>query len=212
MALDLTSRRDSRARLPGREAGNDTNKLLSWTTLMAACNQSTSRDPIVDYSENHRRHDVEPRDHGLARTVRGDGGQRVRKHRHVLDEAWSLQGASLTVMSVLMFRGAQTVAELAPRTERYSGVGSDGDVETACAGWPNANRHLSSCCLVAPGEHDASDPSRRGDRGARPALRHRCRRATPRVRRASERRVAARGDGRAGASTLEAQLADVAAR
>ena len=96
---------------------------------MAACNQSTSRDPIVDYSE--RTVDatmLSLRERGLARTVRGDG-QRVHKHRHVLDEAWSLQGASLALVSVLMLRGAQTVAELRSRTERYAGVGASDDVD-----------------------------------------------------------------------------------
>src|SRR5438876_11154172 len=76
------------------------------------------------------------RDRGLARTVRGDG-QRVHKHRHVLDEAWSLHGASLAVLSVLMLRGAQTVAELRARTERYlAGANSDrsGDIEAALRG------------------------------------------------------------------------------
>jgi hypothetical protein len=47
----------------------------------------------------------------------------------VLDEACSLQGGSLAVMSVLMLRGPQTVAELRARTERYAGVGSGDDVD-----------------------------------------------------------------------------------
>jgi uncharacterized protein YceH (UPF0502 family) len=130
MALDLTT---EEIRLLGclveKQATTPDNYPLSSNALMAACNQSTSRDPIVDYTE--RTIDstmLSLRDRGLARTVRGDG-QRVHKHRHVLDEAWSLQGGSLAVMSVLMLRGAQTVAELRARTERYAGVGSGDDVD-----------------------------------------------------------------------------------
>ena len=130
MALDLTA---EEIRVLGclveKQATTPDNYPLSSNSLMAACNQSTSRDPIVDYSE--RTIDatmLSLRDHGLARTVRGDG-QRVHKHRHVLDEAWSLQGASLAVVSVLMLRGPQTVAELRSRTERYAGVGASDDVD-----------------------------------------------------------------------------------
>ena len=130
MALDLTA---EEIRVLGclveKQATTPDNYPLSSNSLMAACNQSTSRDPIVDYSE--RTIDatmLSLRDRGLARTVRGDG-QRVHKHRHVLDEAWSLQGASLAVVSVLMLRGAQTVAELRTRTERYAGVGASDDVD-----------------------------------------------------------------------------------
>lgn len=115
-----------------KQATTPDNYPLSSNALMAACNQSTSRDPVVDYSE--RVVDatmLSLRDRGLARTVRGDG-QRVHKHRHIADEAWSLQGLSLALVSVLMLRGAQTVAELRTRTERYVGSKSDErDVEAA---------------------------------------------------------------------------------
>ena len=115
-----------------KQATTPDNYPLSSNALVAACNQSTSRDPVVDYSE--RLVDatmLSLRDRGLARTVRGDG-QRVHKHRHIADEAWSLQGLSLALVSVLMLRGAQTVAELRTRTERYvGGKSDDADVESA---------------------------------------------------------------------------------
>ncbi len=130
MVLDLTA---EEIRVLGclveKQATTPDNYPLSSNSLMVACNQSTSRDPIVDYSERIIDSTMlSLRDRGLARTVRGDG-QRVHKHRHVLDEAWSLQGASLAVVAVLMLRGAQTVAELRSRTERYAGVNSDVDVD-----------------------------------------------------------------------------------
>jgi len=109
-----------------KQATTPDNYPLSSNALMMACNQSTSRDPVVDYSE--RTIDATMlllRDRGLARTVRGDG-QRVHKHRHVLDEAWALPAASLAVLSVLMLRGAQTVAELRTRTERYAASAGGG--------------------------------------------------------------------------------------
>ena len=128
MARDLTS---EEMRVLGclveKQATTPDNYPLSSNALMAACNQSTSRDPIVSYTERTIDSSMMSlRDRGLARTIRGDG-QRVHKHRHVLDEAWSLGGAELAVLSVLMLRGAQTVAELRARTERHAAVSGNGD-------------------------------------------------------------------------------------
>jgi uncharacterized protein YceH (UPF0502 family) len=93
---------------------------LTLNGLRAACNQTTSRDPLVHYTEREVDGIVLAlREQGLARTVRGDG-QRVHKHKHVLGDALHLERPSLAVLSVLMLRGPQTVNELRTRTERYS--------------------------------------------------------------------------------------------
>ena len=89
---------------------------LSTNALVNACNQSSNRDPVVDYDD--RTVDatmLELRTEGLARTVTGG---RANKHRHVLDEAWGMNPAELAVLAVLFLRGPQTVGELRTRTER----------------------------------------------------------------------------------------------
>lgn len=101
---------------------------LSTNALVAACNQSTNRDPVVDYAER----DVdqvmmELRQRGFARTLSGTG-HRVPKHRHVVDDALGLDGEELAVLAVLLLRGAQTRNEITNRTERYDG-GPEGDPE-----------------------------------------------------------------------------------
>ena len=99
---------------------------LSTNALVAACNQSTNRDPVVDYAE--REVDqvmMELRQRGFARTLSGTG-HRVPKHRHVVDEALGLDGEELAVLAVLLLRGAQTRNEITNRTERYDG-GPEGD-------------------------------------------------------------------------------------
>lgn len=99
---------------------------LSSNALTNACNQSTNRDPVVDYSE--RQIDavmIELRERKLARTVTGSG-HRVGKHKHVVDEALGLDGHQLAVLAVLLLRGPQTRNEIATRTERYAnGPGGD---------------------------------------------------------------------------------------
>jgi uncharacterized protein YceH (UPF0502 family) len=104
------------------------------------------------------------RDRGLARTVRGDG-QRVHKHKHVLDEAWSLEGLPLALMSVLMLRGAQTVAELRTRTERYlpGGRADDREVEAALEQLSAREPPFVELLSRRPGERESRWIHRLGD-------------------------------------------------
>jgi len=98
---------------------------LTTNSLRLACNQSTNRNPVVDFSD--RQVDalmLELRQRGLARTVSGSG-HRVGKHRHVVDEAMGLSGPELAVLAVMLLRGPQTIAELVSRTARH-GDGPDG--------------------------------------------------------------------------------------
>jgi uncharacterized protein YceH (UPF0502 family) len=91
---------------------------LSLNALRLACNQSTNRDPIVDYDEPTIRealHRLERR--GLVRLASG-AGSRAAKYRHLLADALPLDGAEQAVMTVMMLRGAQTPGELKQRSER----------------------------------------------------------------------------------------------
>jgi uncharacterized protein YceH (UPF0502 family) len=93
---------------------------LSSNALTNACNQSTNRNPVVEYTE--REVDalmLELREMKLARTVTGSG-HRVGKHKHIVDEALGLDGHELAVLAALVLRGPQTLNEIATRTERYT--------------------------------------------------------------------------------------------
>lgn len=89
---------------------------LSLNALRLACNQSTNRDPVVDYDEATIRdalHRLERR-----RLVRFASGSRAAKYRHLLEEVLPLDEGERAVMTVLMLRGAQTPGELKQRAER----------------------------------------------------------------------------------------------
>jgi uncharacterized protein YceH (UPF0502 family) len=91
---------------------------LSLNALRLACNQSTNRDPVVDYDESVIRdalHRLERR--GYVRLASG-AGSRAAKFRHLLAEALPMDDGERAVISVLMLRGAQTPGELKQRTER----------------------------------------------------------------------------------------------
>jgi uncharacterized protein len=91
---------------------------LSLNALRLACNQSTNRDPVVEYDEATIREAL----HRLGRRrwtrLTSGHGSRAAKYRHLLNEALGLAPDELAVLGVLMLRGAQTPGELRQRTER----------------------------------------------------------------------------------------------
>ena len=105
---------------------------LTLNALVAACNQSNNRDPVVSYSAE----DVEAtlgslRSKGAARVIPAGGGNRTAKYRHVLDEVLGLDARELALVTVLLLRGPQTLNELRTRTERLADFdgGAAGAVE-----------------------------------------------------------------------------------
>lgn len=91
---------------------------LSLNSLRLACNQSTNRDPVVQYDEAVIRdalHRLERR--GFARFTSG-AGSRAPKFRHLLAEALPMGDGEQAIMCVLMLRGPQTPGELKQRAER----------------------------------------------------------------------------------------------
>lgn len=91
---------------------------LSLNALRLACNQSTNRDPVVQYDEAQLRDALQHLyRRGWTRLASGHGS-RAAKYRHLLDEAIGLAPDQLALLAVLMLRGPQTPGELKQRTER----------------------------------------------------------------------------------------------
>jgi uncharacterized protein len=106
---------------------------LSLNALRLACNQSTNRDPVVEYdeatvSEALRRLALR----GWTRLASG-AGSRARKYRHLLPEALGVDEAELALLAVLMLRGPQTPGELKLRSERLHGFADVAAVGEALA-------------------------------------------------------------------------------
>lgn len=100
---------------------------LSSNALTNACNQKSSREPVMDAAER----DVvaammELRANKLCRTTISG---RTDKHKHVLDELWNLSDEQLAVLAIPLLRGPQSPGEIRTRTERYVGFESLEDVE-----------------------------------------------------------------------------------
>lgn len=106
---------------------------LSTNALTAACNQKTSRDPVVDYPASLVDQVMQLlRDGGWARSIRGSGN-RTFKHRHVIDERLGLDQAEQALIAVLALRGPQSPGELKTRTERYHPFADLDEVEAVLA-------------------------------------------------------------------------------
>lgn len=106
---------------------------LSYQALVAACNQKTSRDPVMSLHLQEVREALQRLvDRGLA-AVKQEAGDRVPKARHLLRRAFSLDNPSYAVLAVLLLRGAQTPGELRQRTERYGVVHSAQAIDDALA-------------------------------------------------------------------------------
>jgi uncharacterized protein YceH (UPF0502 family) len=102
---------------------------LSDNALVAACNQTTSREPVVQYDTATVRLAVRSlRERGLVRTVHRPG-DRADKHEHRMADVLGLSPAEVTLLAVLLLRGPQTPGELRLRTERMHAFGTPADVE-----------------------------------------------------------------------------------
>jgi uncharacterized protein YceH (UPF0502 family) len=102
---------------------------LTLNALRLACNQSTNRDPVVDYDDATIRDALARlRQRGWARYASGPGS-RAAKYRHLFDDALGLRPDEVAVLTVLMLRGPQTPGELKTRTERMHGFGGLGELE-----------------------------------------------------------------------------------
>jgi uncharacterized protein YceH (UPF0502 family) len=122
---------------------------LSLNSLRLACNQTTNRDPVVDYDEATIREAVNRLSRrGWARLASGPGSRAV-KFRQLFDEALGLTPEQAAILAVLMLRGAQTQGELKQRTQRlhpFEGLAVLGTVSSfvACRAVPARRRSGTS--------------------------------------------------------------------
>jgi len=106
---------------------------LTLNALRLACNQSTNRDPVVEYDEATVR-DAAQRlaRYGLTRLASGHSSRAV-KYRHLAQETLGLEQQELALLAVLLLRGEQTPGELKLRTERMAPFDSLERVDAALA-------------------------------------------------------------------------------
>jgi len=90
---------------------------LTLNALLAACNQKSNRDPVMELDEAAVRSALRRLgEKGLAGEARGEG--RVARFEHRMSEALNLGRRESAILCTLLLRGAQTPGELRGRSER----------------------------------------------------------------------------------------------
>jgi uncharacterized protein YceH (UPF0502 family) len=140
---------------------------LTLNSLRLACNQSTNRDPLVDYDEGTIRDALERLGKRGWTRLATWSNRRTMKYRHLFDEALGLSEAETALLCVLMLRGPQTSGELKPRSERLHAFADTGEVERVLEGL--SERGLVRQLSRRPGERGRRYAQLLGGRGVEPA-------------------------------------------
>ena len=89
---------------------------LSLNSLVAACNQKTARDPVINATEAEVQVAADALK-GLSLAFESSGS-RVSRWEHNMGRVFGLPSQSVALLATLLLRGPQTSAELRSTTER----------------------------------------------------------------------------------------------
>lgn len=143
---------------------------MTVNALVAACNQKTNRDPVVEFDEATVAETLGSLDRrGLIGLTRVSGG-RALKYGHHAGAVLRIDDELIALIGVLLLRGPQTAAELRARTERYVAFGSLQDAEERLTDLaerdeplvehlerePGQKERRYRCLLVEPGAPSAT--------------------------------------------------------
>ena len=100
---------------------------LTHNSLLIACNQTSSRDPITHFTGE----DVSEALRGLSEKylVEKTLGGRAPKFGHCIQDVLSMQPGERAVLTVLLLRGPQSTGEIRQRTDRMHTFASLDEVE-----------------------------------------------------------------------------------
>ena len=100
---------------------------LTLNSLQLACNQKTSREPVTNYEVGALQRCVSELQDRQFLAV--DYGARAARYDQRLTRVLSVDKATHAILTVLLLRGPQTVAEIFTRTQRMVEFGSPQAVE-----------------------------------------------------------------------------------
>lgn len=126
---------------------------LTVKTLVAACNQRTNRDPVMQLDEGDVRTALD-RLHAEV-LVWPVSGARVDRYRHALNRTLGLDDESRSVLTLLMLRGPQTPGELRARADRLHFFRDVHEVERALERLESGEEPLVRQLDRRPGQKEA---------------------------------------------------------
>ena len=102
---------------------------LTLNSLRLACNQSTNREPVVDYDDATIKSALDRLGRRKWTTLASWSTARSVKYKHLFGQALALSDPQLALLTVLMLRGPQTPGELRQRSERMHRFESGEELE-----------------------------------------------------------------------------------
>ena len=115
-----------------KEATTPDHYPLTLNALVSACNQSSSREPVVAFDSALVEQTMEDLRYGGLGMLVHQAGARVAKFKHQLENKFpDLTEAQRALICVLLLRGQQSSGELRQRTERMHAFSDVAKVEAA---------------------------------------------------------------------------------
>lgn len=93
---------------------------LTLNSLVAACNQKSNRNPVMQLEDFEVEEAIETLRENKWLLRVDTAGSRVPKYRHNISENLELYGDEVAIICVLLLRGPQTIGEIRNRTERLA--------------------------------------------------------------------------------------------
>ena len=142
---------------------------LTINALIAASNQRSSRDPVMDLTEDEVRTALHAlQDLELAVPARDSG--RAARYEHRIRTVLNLRRDETAVLCLLLLRGPQTPGELRSRSDRMHTFDELSSVQTTLERLSARETPLTAALPRAPGSREVRWTHLLGAPGSRPAL------------------------------------------
>ena len=126
---------------------------LTENAILAACNQKTSREPVMQLEPGAVAHALRAMEgKGLVRVA--PVSQRALRYEHRFDAIYGLTARQRAVLCVMLLRGPQTIAELLTRTDRIGAFPGQEDVRDTLDRLVAREPPLVVCIGRAPGQRE----------------------------------------------------------
>jgi len=141
--------------LAEKEGLTPDNYPLSLNALTNGCNQLSSREPVMQLSDDTVA-DVLARltERKLVNSLTA-AGARVTKYEHRMRIKWTLEQDKLAILTILMLRGPQTAGEIRTRTGRLHEFKTVADVEAGLQFLIDKYPPLVAKLPLAPGSRES---------------------------------------------------------
>jgi len=128
---------------------------MTLNSLTNGCNQKSSRNPVVNYSEEEVQSAIDGlKKFGLVLTVTG-GGSRVFKYKHNASIVFDLDDREEAVLCLLLLRGTLTPGEINSNSGRLYSFGSLDSVLTALDGLSKKTHSMVKLLPKRAGQKEA---------------------------------------------------------